>query len=66
MKNFKIDIYKLLLLIVASFFTYCYLENSKIGRFVPLGYSIIDTKNGAVYYVSGGHTAILHSKPILK
>ena len=68
MKKINIDIYKILLLTLASLFIYFYIENSKIGRFIPLtaNGAILDTKNGAIYVNQNSDSTKLVVKPILK
>ena len=71
MKKINIDIYKIILLTLASLFLYFYMDNSKIGRFVPITnngvVSILDTKNGAIYVLNNTVSPPnLYTKPILK
>jgi|LauGreDrversion4_2_1035121.scaffolds.fasta_scaffold239174_2 hypothetical protein len=68
MKKINFDIYKLLLLCIASLFTYYYIENSKIGRFIPLtaNGAILDTKSGAIYLNQNSDSSKLVVKSILK
>jgi hypothetical protein len=77
MKQFKIDIYKSILLLILGVFTYCYYSNSKKdnnrnGRFTEFtneyGFPIIlDTKTGATYRIKGdGLELKLHTPALIK
>ena len=70
MKDIKTDLFKILFLIAVIYFVYSYKENSKIGRFMPIGAtnsSVLDTKNGSVYVKEENRDSFkLIVKPILK
>ena len=78
MKNLKVDIFKLTLIIILAGFLFifyqylsvfkAYTQNQQNGRFLLStdGYQIIDSQTGALYAWDGNSVNELLNKPIIK